>query len=303
MSSRVMGRPEIQVRDHARGAGNVGATVVIMALLVVMACYFLFPVVWLLLSTTKNQTQLFGTPLLSIALPLNLFHNVSSISTFRGGEYWRWYLNTFIYAGVISIFACLFSAMIGYVLTKYRFRGRNVIYWTILASMMIPGAVTVIPLFILERALGLMDTYLAVILPQLVNPFGAFFMSVYIGGVLPDELLEAARVDGARDYRIFFSIVLPVIQPGVVTLLLIVFIGAWNNFFLPFLVLSKTSLFPVTVGLSSWLSEIGQNGQAGISWYSLIITGATLSILPMMALFPFLSRYIAAGLSQGSVKI
>lgn len=303
MSSSVVGRPEIQRRDHMRSAQNRASTVVITALLAVMACYFLFPIVWLLISSTKDQQSLLAVGVLSFAKPFSLFHNIATLSTFRGGQYWRWYANTVMYSAVISIISCLFSAMVGYVLTKYKFRGRNVVYWTILASIMIPGAVTVIPLFILERALGLMDTYLAVILPQLVNPFGAFFMSVYIGGVLSDELLEAARIDGAGDFRIFFRIVLPVIQPGVVTLLLIVFIGAWNNFFLPFLVLSKTTLFPLTVGLSSWLSEIGQNGQSGIDWYSLVITGAALSILPMLILFPFLSRYIASGLSQGSLKV
>ena len=303
MSSTAIGRSESQKQAHQRSVKNPAAFAIMTALLAVMACYFLFPIVWLLISSTKDQQALLTTGVLALAKPFSLFHNISTLSTFRGGQYWRWYANTVVYAGVISVVSCLFAAMIGYVLTKYKFRGRNVVYWTILASIMIPGAVTVIPLFILERAMGLMDTYFAVILPQLVNPFGAFFMSVYIGGVLSDEILEAARIDGAKDFRIFFNIVLPVIRPGVVTLLLIVFIGAWNNFFLPFLVLSKTSLFPLTVGLSSWLSEIGQNGQAGIDWYALVITGATLSILPMLILFPFLSRYIASGLSQGSLKM
>jgi len=303
MRSSIIGRSEIQIRHHARGANNTVSTTIVTVLLIAMACYFLFPIVWLLISSTKNQQQLLATGVLAFAKPFSLWQNIVAISTFQGGQYWQWYANTVLYAAVISLLSCLLSAMVGYVLTKYRFRGRNTVYWIILASLMIPGAVTVIPLFILERAMGLMNTYLAVILPQLVNPFGAFFMTTYIAGVLPDELLEAAKVDGARDYRIFFSIVLPVIKPGVITLLLIVFISAWNNFFLPFLVLSKSSLFPLTVGLSSWLSEIGQNGQAGISWYSLVLTGAALSILPMLILFPFLSRYIASGLSQGSLKM
>ena len=303
MSTRALGHPELRVQHHRWGARRIAGSTIVTALLIAMAAYFLFPIVWLLVSTTKDQQQLLNLGILQVGQPAHLFQNIAQLSTFRGDQYWRWYLNTFIYASSIGVFATLFCAMAGFALVKYRFKGQSVVYWMVLASLMIPGAVTVIPLFILERAMGIMDTYWAVILPQLVNPFGAFFMTVYIAEVFPDELLEAARVDGASRFRTFFRIVVPVIMPGIVTLLLIVFIGAWNNFFLPFLVLNQPHLYPITVGLSSWLSEISQNGQAGISWYSLITTGATLSVLPMLVLFPFLSRYIVAGLSQGSAKL
>jgi multiple sugar transport system permease protein len=149
--------------------------------------------------------------------------------------------------------------------------------------------------------IGLINTYWAVILPSLVSPFGVYLMRVYISGAIPDELLDAARVDGASDFRRFWNIVMPLATPGVVTVLLFQFVGTWNNYFLPLLVLSKPDLYPITVGLASWNAQASAGGGAEIL-FNVVVTGAFVSIIPLVAVFLLLQRYWQSGLTLGSVK-
>lgn len=292
---------DLHVRHHAR-SGSPGSTLAFTAFLVLVAVYFVIPLAWLLVSMTKSQIQLFSTGIFTFPHHLNLVQNFTAVSRYQGGRFWRWFGNSIGYSVVIATFATLFSAAAGYSLAKHSFSGKNVVFWLVLVSLMIPGAVSVIPVFIMERSAGLLNSYLGVILPQLVSPFGVYFMRIYIGQTMPGDLIDAARIDGASDIRTFFSIALPVNRPGLITLFLIVFVGSWNNFFLPFLLLSSSRLFPLSLGLYSWLGLISQH-TAGVSYDSLLIMGSAISVVPMLILFPFLSRYIGSGLAQGSIKI
>ncbi|MCL6443957.1 MAG: carbohydrate ABC transporter permease [Alicyclobacillus sp.] len=277
-------------------------TVVVNLFLLLVACYFILPLLWLFISTTKNQNQLFSTGMFSFPSKWNLGTNLHYLFTLQNGIFVRWLFNSFLYAIVVSVLATLFSAAIGYALAKFEFRLKGVIYWIVLCSMMIPGSVTVIPVFILEKSLGMINTYQGVILPQLVNTFGAYYMLTFISESLPNELIEAARIDGASELRIFFRIALPVLRPGLITLLLISFTGAWNNFFLPLLILDNESEYSTIIGLNNWLSQLGQHA-LNLPWYSLLITGSVVSIIPMIIIFPFLRRYVSAGAISGSVKV
>jgi multiple sugar transport system permease protein len=154
---------------------------------------------------------------------------------------------------------------------------------------------------LLLSKVGLINTPLAVILPSLVSPFGVYLMRIYAEQALPDEILDSARVDGAGEMRIFWSVALRILAPGFVTVLLFAFVGTWNNYFLPLLVLSKPDLYPLTVGLASWNAQASANGGAQVL-YTLVVTGALVSIAPLIAAFLFLQRYWQSGLTFGSVK-
>ncbi|WP_304459720.1 carbohydrate ABC transporter permease, partial [Alicyclobacillus sendaiensis] len=231
-------------------------TVVVMAFLVVVAIYFLVPVVWLIIASTKTQTELQSTGIFSLPRDIHLIQNIQLLFQYNNGVFARWFINSIIYSGGVAVLTCLVSAMAGYALAKFDFRGREVLFYVILASMMIPGTVATIPLFVIEQPLHLVNTYFGVILPLIASPFGVYFLRIYIRDVVPNEMLEAAKVDGASEQAIFWRIVLPVVRPAIVTLLLISFIGTWNNFFLPLVLLHNQSLYPLPVGVDVLLSLI-----------------------------------------------
>jgi len=193
------------------------------------------------------------------------------------------------------------AAMAGYALAKYVFRGRNLIFSIILGAILVPASTLAIPLYLMMSAVGLTNTIWAVLLPSLVNPFGVFLTRIYAASAVPDELLEAARIDGANEFRTF-TIALRLMTPALVTVLLFAFVGIWNNFILPFVMFSDSNLFPVTVGLQSWNvtgSNAGANSQ---TIYNLIVTGALISSIPLLIGCILLQRFWRGGLGTGSVK-
>jgi multiple sugar transport system permease protein len=277
------------------------STLISMILLILMALYFLVPLWWLLVSATKSTSQLYNTGMFAFPSHLSLGFNLHWLSTYEGGAFWRWFLNSVIYATVTGVLCTLVSAMAGYTIAKYKFRGKNIMSMAVLGALMVPTAAMTIPEFLMIKELGLLNSYASIILPLLFNPFGVYFMMVYISAAMPDELIDAGRIDGSSDYGIFFRIGLPIIRPGLVTLFLIVFVSTWNNFFLPLVMLTKTSLYPVTLGLQIWSTDLSSAG-SGEPLYPLIVIGAFISIVPMLILFPLLRRYIVSGITLGSVK-
>lgn len=272
------------------------------ALLVVVAAYFLLPLVWLAISTTKTRTSLFQTGMFSLPSHLALFNNLRQVGTYGGGLYWRWYANSLLYSGATGLLSTSVCSLVGYAIWLYRFRGRRVIRSMIFGSLIIPGATLTIPIFLLVRFLHLTNTYPGVIIPGIASSFGAYFLLVYIGEAMPLELVHSARVDGAGEWRIFGSICLPIIRPGLATYFLIAFVSSWNNFFLPLLILSKPTLYPVTLGIEGWTTYLTSAG-AGVPPYAEIITGSFLSMLPLVVLFPVLRKHIAAGMISGGIKM
>ena len=183
----------------------------------------------------------------------------------------------------------------------YAFRGRRIFFAIVLGSVMIPGTVLAIPLFIMMSGAHLTNTIWAVVLPSMLNPFGVYLMRVYVQESLPDELLEAARVDGAGELRVLASVALPTLKPALVTVLLFSMVGTWNNFFLPLVMLNNDKLFPLTVGLQSWYQgALIQSGANAL--FTLVITGSLVAILPLIVAFLLLQRYWRGGLTVGSLK-
>ncbi|WP_067617318.1 carbohydrate ABC transporter permease [Alicyclobacillus acidiphilus] len=279
-------------------------SVVVTLLLLLVACYFLIPVVWLLIAATKTQAQLSSTGIFSLPSHWALWHNVVLLFTYSHGIYVRWFINSAIYAGSVAILTCVVCSMAAYALAKHVFRGREATFYLILLSMMIPGTVAAIPLFVIEQPLHLVNTYMGVILPLVASPFGVYFLRIYIRDVVPNEMLEAAKVDGAREATIFWQIVVPIIRPALTTLFLISFIGTWNNFFLPLVLLHNQSLYPLPVGIQLLLSLISTPAaDQSVPIYQLVITGSLISILPMIIGFILFRKHIVTGLTQGSVKL
>jgi multiple sugar transport system permease protein len=270
------------------------------ALLALAAVYVLAPVYWLLISSTKSTTQLFATNTFLPPSHLSLGTNIRSLFSFENGDYKFWFVNSLVYATVTALLATIVSTMTGYALAKYRFRLHRPLFGLVVGSLMVPATALVVPIFMLENFLHLTDSYEGVILPLAVYPFGAYFMSVYAIDAVPDTLLDASRIDGAGEFEIFRRVARPILMPGMVTLFLLAFIGTWNNYFLPFVLLGDPTKFPLTVGLATWTSELHM---AGVSQplYPEVLLGSLISVLPMLILFPFLQKYIARGLTFGAI--
>lgn len=266
------------------------------AILLLGALYCLFPVLWVLIASTKSAGELFST--FTLAPSTHLWDNVTELSAYRGGLFWRWMANTALYAGVGGLLSVLVSAMAGYGLAKFRFAGKSAIFNIILAGVLVPGVVLAIPQYLLLAQVGLTNTYWSVLLPSIISPYGIYLARIYAAASVPDDVLEAARTDGAREWRVFTSISVPMMVPGLVTVFLFQFVAIWNNFMLPYIMLGDDRLFPLTVGLSGLLNQ----GASQPAMYTSVITGALLSILPLTALFLTLQRYWQVDLAAGAVK-
>lgn len=267
----------------------------------VILVYFFLPLFWLVVSSTKTNSSLFSSFGLWFASPFSLFSNIHDVFTFNGGEYGRWLLNTLLYAVVSAGGASLIAAAGGYALAKIDFFGRNAMFAIVLGAIMVPSTALTIPTYLLLSKIGLIDTPLAIILPSLVSPFGLYLMRVYAADAVPDSLLEAARIDGAGELRIFWRIAFRQMAPGFVTVVLFTLVSTWNNYFLPLVMLSNPKWYPITVGLANWNSQASAGGGSQ-ALFSLTITGALVSIIPLIVAFVMLSRFWQSGLGLGGVK-
>jgi multiple sugar transport system permease protein len=277
---------------------SVPLTIIVWAL----AGYFLLPLVWLVISSTKDNGDLFSTFGFAFGSRFALFDNLAALSTQDGGVYWRWMLNTLIYAGVSAVGAAFIATAAGYALAKYRFPGRGVIFYGIFAAIMIPTTALALPTYLLFAQVGLTNTMLAIILPSLVSPFGVFLMTVYAQDSVDQSLLEAARIDGAGELRIFFQVGLRLLAPGFVTVILFALVATWNNYFLPLIMLNSSDLYPVTVGLAQWQTASSSGGGGSQALFSSVITGSLVSVVPLIIAFLYLQKYWQSGLSTGGVK-
>ncbi len=266
--------------------------------LVVAAIYFLVPIWWLVVASSKSQATLITTNGLWFAQPFQLFSNVSNLFAFRDGLYLRWLLNSVGYAVLGAAFGTLFATMAGYALAKYVFRGRELVFNLILGGVLVPATALALPLFLMFSQVGLVNTYWAVFLPSLVSPFGVYLARIYAAASVPDALLEAARLDGASEFRAFFVVAIRLMTPALVTIFLFQFVVIWNNFFLPLVMLTDERLFPITLGLYTWNSSINQAPELRL----FVIVGSLVSILPLLIAFLGLQRFWQNGLSAGGVK-
>ncbi len=276
-------------------------SLLLTALVWLGVAYFLLPLLWLAIASTKDNADLFTTFGFAFGDEFNFVNNLVDLFEFRDGAFWRWTLNTVIYAGVSAVGATALATAAGYAFAKFAFPGRQFIFGAVLGSIMIPATALALPTYLVFANLGLVNTPWAIIIPSIVSPFGVYLMRVYAADSVPDGLIEAARIDGASEIRIFFSIGVRLMAPGMVTVFLFALVGVWNNFFLPLIMLSSSDLYPLTVGLAQ-LNALSTGGGGSTAVFSTVITGSFISIVPLVVAFLYLQRYWQSGLAAGSTK-
>ena len=271
-----------------------GAATLIM---VVFTLYFLVPIWWLFIASTKDRGDLLTTAPLWFA-DWNLFTNIGELFAYNDGVYLRWILNSLGYAGRGALLATVFSGMAGYALAKYSFRGRELFFNIVLGGVLVPATALALPLFLLFSQVNMTNTYWSVLLPSIVSPFGVYLTRIFAASSVPDELLEASRLDGAGEVRTFFTISVKLMTPALVTVFLFQFVTIWNNFFLPMIMLRSQELFPLTYGLYAWNTQLNQIPELR----TYVLVGSFLSIVPLIIAFLLLQRFWRNGLGAGSVK-
>jgi multiple sugar transport system permease protein len=268
---------------------SVGLTV--HALLLAAAAITLFPLAWMVSVSlmSPGEASSYPPPLVPGQATLTSYSKL-----FAQEGMGRYFANSLFLAVAATLLSLLFNVTAGYAFAKLRFAGRDRIFKLLLGALIIPAQVAMIPLFLLLKNMGLVNSYLGVLIPSAANVFGIFLVRQYALS-LPDELLEAARIDGAGELRIFRSIVLPVLAPILVTLAIFTFLGSWNDFMWPLIVLTDKELYTLPVAVASLSGEHVQDTE-------LMMAGAVLTILPVLALFLSLQRYYIRGLLAGSIK-
>lgn len=269
-------------------------------LLLLMAVVTLIPLVWLLIGSFKSNQDFFGY----LFFPagdgwLGVDWSRMRIENFRRLlfelNFFNFILNSFFISSVTAVIATLFASLGGYALAKFRFRGKTFILGIVLMSIILPGPLLLAPVYQLLYNLGLLNTYWGLILPGMAPAFGIFLFRQAMLNSVPRELLESARIDGCGEVRIYFSIVLPLIRPMVGAFLLINFLGNWNNFIMPQVILQDEQMFPLAVAIAQLRGTYNTD-------YSLIAAGTIVSIMPVMMLFLLLQREFISGLTSGAVK-
>jgi multiple sugar transport system permease protein len=264
--------------------------------LVLGALYMLLPVAWVVIASTKSSSELFST--FTFVPGTGLLDNIKDLNSYRDGVYWKWMGNSALYAGLGALLSTAVSSFSGYALATYRFRGRETMFSILLAGVLMPPIILAIPQYLLLAKANLTDSYLSVLLPQILSPYGVYLSRIYAAAAVPGDVVEAGRMDGASEWRIFTRIALPMMIPGLVTVFLFQFVAIWNNFLLPYIMLSDDEKFPITLGLYTLLEQ-GANTPA---LYTGVITGAFLAVFPLIALFLVIQRFWSLDLLSGAVK-
>jgi multiple sugar transport system permease protein len=289
-----------QVPAHLYGLRR-GTSTLLTVIAVLFAVFILAPLVWLLINATKSQAEIYSSFGFWFAGPFRLWHNLAGLgqNISGAGVFVHWLGNTLLYAIVGAAGATVLSALAGYGFSRYRFRGANATFFLVMATLLVPLTSIALPLFLVYSKVGLVNSVWGMILPSMVSPIGIYLMRTFIDASVPKDLLEAARIDGASELRIFVRIALPLSVPGLMTVLLISIVAIWNNYFLPLIIFSKNSLYPLTVGLSA-LSQAAETGTKA-ELLPVLITGGLVTVLPLIVLFLLLERYFRGGMLQGSV--
>jgi multiple sugar transport system permease protein len=269
-----------------------GRKVVPWALLLIAAVISLWPMYWLFVTALTPTLYAIKTPPDLFPIHGN-FSNIQRLLT-QASDYWSWGENSIIIAVSVTVFHIFFDTLAGYAFAKKRFPGRNLLFWIIIGTMMVPTYVTLIPMYIVTQNLHLLDTLWAVILPGLANVFGIFLMRQYIQ-TLPSELLDAARIDGCGELRVFWYMILPLAKPAIGALAIFTFVRHWNDFFWPLIVLQSSSNYTLPVGVAGLQGEFATD-------YGILFAGAALAALPMIVFFLIFQRYFLTGVRMGAVK-
>lgn len=265
-------------------AANLG-TLIVLALLALV----LTPVLWAILSAFKSRADIFAGDVWPRRWSLENFDDLLSKTL-----YLRWMLNSLVVALASTALGLLFCSLGGYAFAKFDFPGKTVMFWIVIASVSIPAFTTVIPLFGWLARLGLLDTYIVLILPFAANAFGIFLMRQYAVAI-PTELLDAGRIDGAGEFRLYWSVVLPLLRPALGTVGVLIFIASWNSYIWPLVMMRTDEMLTLPVGVATLKGD-------QLPEYGMLMAASVLSSVPIIIAFLIMQRQFIAGLTQGAVK-
>ncbi len=263
--------------------------VAVMGVLLVGGFVMVAPFVWMIATSLKPAKEVFLGNFFPIAPTWDNYFAVLTKVPFA-----RWYLNSLIVAGAVTLSVAFFDSLVGFVLAKHQFRGKNIIFVFILSTLMVPTEMLIIPWFILSNSLNWVDTYWGIMFPGVMTAFGVFLMKQFMEGI-PSELLDAARIDGVSEFGLFWRIALPLVKPAIAALCIFTFLGNWNAFLWPVIITEKMPMRTVPVGLAFF------SGEAGSAW-ELIMAGASMATIPVLIVFLFFQRQIIRGIALTGLK-
>jgi ABC-type glycerol-3-phosphate transport system permease component len=290
MSTLATRRPLTQ--SAALRLGQTRTRWIIMLAIACGAIVVFFPFFWMAVTSLKTPPEIQRVPL-SIA-PDSWLHFANYVEVFKREPFLRYLLNSALVATVAAVSSVVVSSLAGFGFAKYRFPGRDVFFLAIVGILMVPFQSVVVPLYVWMNEFGLIDTYAGIVMPDLVSVFGVFLMRQAIE-VIPNDYIDAARIDGASDIRIFFSVVLPSVKPAIATLLIIKFMWSWNEFFWPMVVTTSAQMKVVTTGLMSFTNMY-------FIEYNLLTAAAVISILPILVIFVTLQRWVVQAVVMSGMK-
>lgn len=284
--------PPQQHKPRDRNFGEARPNVFAYLILGVGLVAVMSPFIWMALSSVKGEGEI-------RRVPPTWWPEAPTLDNFRELfarlDFPQFFTNSAVVAIAVTLGNLVFCSMLGYALAKFEFAGKTMLFRIVLGTLMIPGMVTLVPLFVLVANMGLVNTYWGLILPFLAAPFGVFLMRQFFFAI-PDELIDAARIDGASEIRIFLQVVLPLSKPALATLGIITFLGSWNNFLWPLVVATTEDKYTLPVALA--LYSTGQNQTD----YGLLLAGAVVVVLPVLVVFLILQRHIVQGVAMTGIK-
>ena len=247
------------------------------------------PILFMLTTSLKDAAQVYDLRFIPVSPSLDNYKSILA-----DGRFARWFLNSLGVATLVTLSNVFFDSLVGYTLAKFRFRGRRLVFIAILSTLMIPTEMLVIPWYLMASSLGWIDTYWGIMFPGMMTAFGTFLMKQFFETV-PDDFLEAARIDGMGEVAIWWKVAMPLVKPALSALAIFTFLGNWTAFFWPLIVTTSRDLYTLPVGLSSFAVE------QQVQW-EMIMTGASLATLPTLLVFLLLQRHIVRGIVMAGLK-
>ena len=277
--------------DRGRKPGVSRGSIVVYVLLFLGLLLMVGPFLWMVLGSFKPQAEFLRAPTWFQEAPT--FNNYERL--IERLDFPRYFFNSTVVAGVVTAANLIFSPMLGYALAKLRFRGKGLLMALVLSTLMLPAAATLVPLFVLMSKLDLVNTYPGLVLPFLAGPFGVFLTRQFFQG-MPDELIEAARIDGAGEFRIFFQIAMPLAAPVLATLGILTFLGSWNGFIYPLIMATSPDMYTLPVALATFAT-----GQFQAD-HGMLMAGSVILVVPVLVVFILLQRWITEGIATTGLK-
>ncbi|RAH97457.1 sugar ABC transporter permease [Acuticoccus sediminis] len=263
--------------------------IVVWTLLMLGGIVMIMPFAYMISTSLKTPEQVYDLRLIPVRPTLKNYAALLADARFLD-----WFVNSLVTSTLVTVSVLFFDSLVGYTLAKYRFRGRGVVFIAILSTLMIPTEMLVIPWYLMSASLGWLDTYWGIMFPGLITGFGVFMMRQFFMTV-PDELIDAARIDGLSEFRIWWEIAMPLVTPALSALAIFTFLGNWTAFLWPLIATSESTLFTVPVGLSSFASE-------NLTRWEMVMTGAAVSTIPTLIVFILFQKYIIRGVVLSGLK-